>query len=381
MNDFSRVSNSGSQAYSGLTQTGAMDALISKGLTNTIANFQQPPPTLTHGNSSSNDSLITNANGAPQLGAITLNFSPEDLAAALSVLQGKTQDAQMATAKEGLNTNSKKIEDQKQRNLDKIKEWTDKCKSADAKAKAGGILGWFKKIFTVVAAVFAVAAATIVTGVSAGAGAALLALAVLGLASAVTGLASDIAKATGHKGFDHVLQWMDPAALFGKGMSELAKAFGANETQAAIVATTFAIAGTIAILIASVALSGGSNVSSSIEKLSQATQKMVGLALNVSRVGQSVAGVAGGVTDVAQGSVNIVVAQDRRDASNIQADKKNIDAVIAKLQQQMEGDREDIKKVMDEIMEGMNIVSQMITSAHENRSQISARMTGKGMTI
>ncbi|MNW19730.1 hypothetical protein D3C71_2198490 [compost metagenome] len=55
--------------------------------------------------------------------------------------------------------------------------------------------------------------------------------------------------------------------------------------------------------------------------------------------------------------------------------------MIAKLQQQMEGDREDIKKVMDEIMEGMNIVSQMITSAHENRSQISARMTGKGMTI
>jgi hypothetical protein len=177
------------------------------------------------------------------------------------------------------------------------------------------------------------------------------------------------------------MQWMDPGTLIGKGMAEMAKAFGASESQAAIVATTFAIATTLAILIASVALTGGSNVSSSIEKLSAATQKMVKLALDVSRVAQSVAGAAGGVTDMAQGGINIAVAQDRRDASYIQADKKGIDAMIAKLQQQMEADREDIKKVMDEIMEGMNIVSQMISSAHENRSQISARMTGKGMTI
>ena len=41
----------------------------------------------------------------------------------------------------------------------------------------------------------------------------------------------------------------------------------------------------------------------------------------------------------------------------------------------------EIKKVLDQIMEGMNIVSQMINGAAQSRSQISANLAGKSQTI
>ena len=54
--------------------------------------------------------------------------------------------------------------------------------------------------------------------------------------------------------------------------------------------------------------------------------------------------IAGGAAMVTQGGLNIAKAHDERDAANIQSDKKSIDAIIAKLQKQMEDDREEIKK-------------------------------------
>lgn len=374
MIDVSRAFTNGALPFSGTEQGAAVQDPQQKVLDALKAIRELHAPALGTDKAADNGSLVSNANGAPQLGGITLNFSPDDLAAALLTLQGKTQEAQLTTAKEGLITNSKKLEDQKQSSLNKIKEWTDKCKAADAKAKAGGVLGWFKKIFTAVAAVFAVAVAAIAAVATGGAAAPLLALAVLGLASAITSIASDINKAMGGKGFDHVLQWMDPSSLVGRGMAELAKALGANDEQAAIVSAVFAVATTLAIIAASVVLTGGSGAGSALDGLSKTIT-------TASRIGQAVVGVAGGVTQAAQGGINVAVAYDQRDAAVIQSDKKNIDAIIAKLQQQMEEGREDIKKVMDEIMEGMNIVSQMINASDASRTQITANMTGKGHSI
>lgn len=322
-------------------------------------------PATTGGNS------IVNGNGAPQLDGVTVNFSAEDMAAALLVLQGKTQEAQMGTAKEGINTNKKKLEDQNQRATAKINEWIKKCEEASAKEKAGGVLNWFKKIAGAIAAAFAVVAAAIATVATGGAAAPLLALAVLALASSVVDIASEIDKANGGKGFDHVTQWMDPGSLIGKGMGELAKAFGANEEQAAIVSATFAVVATIAIMAASIALTGGASAASDMQKI----------ILTAARVGQAVAGIVAGASTAAKGGVDIAVAHDQRDASLIQADKKKIDAIIAKLQKQMDEDRDEIKKVLDQMMEGMNIVSKMINSAGESRAQITSNLSGKAQTI
>ncbi|RYF38779.1 MAG: hypothetical protein EOO27_50260, partial [Comamonadaceae bacterium] len=314
---------------------------------------------------------IVNGNGAPQLDGVTVNFSAEDMAATLLVLQGKTQEAQLSTAKEGINTNKKKLEDQNQRATDKINDWIKKCEEASAKEKAGGVLNWFKKIAGAIAAAFAVVAAAVATVATGGAAAPLLALAVLALASSAVDIASEVDKANGGKGFDHVTQWMDPGSIIGKGMGELAKAFGASDEQAAIVSATFAVVATIAIMAASIALTGGASAVSDV-------QKMI---LTAARVGQAVAGVVAGATTAAKGGVDIAVAHDQRDATLIQADKKKIDAIIAKLQKQMDEDRDEIKKVLDQMMEGMNIVSKMINSAGESRAQISSNLSGKAQTI
>jgi hypothetical protein len=337
-----------------------------KELTKLASVLQTSQPGSTSGGNS-----ITNANGAPQIDGVTMNFSAEDMAAALLVLQGKTQEAQLSTAKEGITTNKKKMEEKNKQAMDKINDWIKKCEDAASKQKAGGILGWFQKIFTAVAAVFAVVAAAVATAATGGAAAPLLALAVLGLATSIVSIASEIDKANGGKGFDDVAGWMDPASLIGKGFGELAKAFGADEQQAAIVSATFAVVATIALVAASVVLTGGASAMSDMQKL----------VLTASRIGQAVAGIAGGLTQAAKGGVDIAVAYDEKQASLIQADKKGIDAVLAKMQKQMEEDREEIKKVMDQMMEGMNIVSQMINSAGESRAQISANLSGRGQTI
>lgn len=315
---------------------------------------------------------ITNNNGAPAIDGVNLNFSAEDLAAMLVALQSKTQEAQLKTAKEGIATNAKKMEDQNQQALTKIKDAAKKMEEASAKQKAGGILGWFKKIFTAVAAAFAVVAAAIATVATGGAAAPLLALAVLGLASSVVDIASAIDKERGGKGFDHVLQWMDPSSLIGKGFGELAKAMGADEQQVAIVSATFAVVATIAIMVASVALTGGASTVSQLGDISKTI-------LTASRIGQAVAGVATGATQAAKGGVDIAVAKDEKDVSLLQADKKSIDAILAKLQKQMEDQREDVKKVMDEMMEGMTAVSKMINAASESRSQLSANIASKSI--
>ncbi|WP_298208972.1 type III secretion system translocon subunit SctE [Acidovorax sp.] len=323
---------------------------------------------------SSGGNTITNANGAPQLDGVTVNFSAEDMAAMLLVLQSKTQEAQLSTAKEGLNTNKKKLEDQNQRSMDKINDWIKKCEDQSAKEKANSILNWFQKIFTAIAAAFAVVAAAVATVSTGGLAAPLLALAVLSLASSVVSIASEVDKANGGEGFDHVSEWMDPGTLIGKGVGELAKAVGADDQTAAILSAVYAVAATIAIMAVSVMLTGGASASSQIGQM----QKTI---LTAARVGQAVAGVVGGATQVAKGGVDIAIAHDQRDATLIQADKKKIDAIIAKLQKQMEEDREEIKKVLDEMMEGMNIVSKMINSAGESRAQISSNLSGKTQTI
>ncbi len=367
MSDISRASPNGTLPFNGIGQDSALGAMAPKSTLQIIQAFLQLPPALGSAKPQHHGSLVSNANGAPQLGSITLNFSPDDLAAALLALQGKTQDAQLRTAKEGLATNSKKLEDQKQRSLDKIKEWSAKCQDAASKAKAGGILGWFKKAFTVVAAAFTVALAAVATVATGGAAAPLLVLATLSLVSAAVSLASEIDKAKGGKGFDHVLQWMDPGALLGKGVGAAAKALGASEETVNKISSGVAIAVCIGVMVASIILSGGSSALSSVSHLA--------------KIGAIGASVFGGATEMALGAVNRSVAEDRLAADKIQSDKKMIDAFIAKLQQQMEEGREDIKKVLDEVMEGMNIVNQMISASNANRAQINANMTGKGQSI
>lgn len=383
MNDVTRTSPGSPLPHAAAGQNGPVAQVVAPTVGDTSSIIEAPAPQALDTGNVRNHSPVSNPNGAPRIAAPS--FSEQSLETTLMVLNSKSAQGKKDTLEEELKTRKKRFTDQTQLGEAKLKEWQANCQSAEAKAKAGGIVGWFKKIALVAAATFSVAMAGIATAATGGAAAPLLALAVLGLASAITGLASDIAKATGHKGFDHVTQWMDPGSLVGKGMGALAKKLGADESQAAIVAAVFSVATTAAILIASVILSGGANAGSAVDtfanSLGNTMKTVVNTTMALSEVAQPVAATVAGLSDMAQGGIHIAVASDERGASIAQADKKGIDAVIVQLQHLMTQGREEFKKLLDEIMDGVTLVSQMINAAAQNHTQIIANQLGSGMSV
>lgn len=356
---------------------------------------------------------VSNASGAPVLDGVTLNFSPEDMAAALQALQSKTADGQMRTAKEGLDTSRKKMEDTNARSMAKLKEWVEKSREAEAKSKAGGIFGWVTKIATFIAAAVAVAVAAVATVATGGAAAPLLAIAAIGLAAATVSLASAISQEYGGPA-------LEPSALIAKGMTKLLTSMGMDEKQAqslgkvlagaAVIAAgagfmvaidpslignmvggiaelsgadqntamyismAFTIATTIAVSIAMAVATGGAAAPAAISNIAK-------MAATVGKVTQAVAGVASGVGSVGKGVMDIQAAGAQKTADQAVADRKQLDAIILKLQKQMEEDREELKKVIDQLMEGMNVVTQMINAAANSRSQLAANINSRNVAV
>jgi hypothetical protein len=354
---------------------------------------------------------VTNFNGAPSIDGVNVNFSPEDLAAALLMLQSKTQESQLTTAREGLNVSKKKLDEKNQQAMDKITDWIKKCEEASAKEKSAGIFGWLVKIFSFIAAAIAVAVAAVATVASGGAAAPLLALAMVGLVGAGMGLASQISQAAGgpplelsslmSKMFTAILEGLgvpkdkaeaagkvmagafavlapglllvDPA-LAGNMLGGVLELSGVEASKAAIASAVMSAVVGIAISIVMVAVTAGANIGTVVDAIGKTMA-------TASKIAQGTLALAAGIGTVAQGGLNIAKGADERDAANIQADKKVIDALIAKLQKQMEDDREEIKKVLQEIMDGMNLVSQMINDAGQSRSQLAANLGGRPQTI
>lgn len=346
---------------------------------------------------------VLDADRAPAIDGVTINFSPEDMAAALQVLRGKTQDAQMKTAQEGLQISKTQAEQQNERAMGKIKEWIAACEDAAAKQKASEQMDWVAKIGAFIGAIIAVVAAAVLTVATAGAAAPLLAVAVLGLVGATMNLASAISQKLGGPAVDlgtlmtqaatailtavgvpadkieaasKVLAGVlavvtfaaiaDPSMLgtLAGGIAQLA---GADATQVAIVTAVISFVATIAVMGATMIASGGSAAVGGIAKLVQ----------TVSKVAQSIIGIASGVTAAVGGAYRISAAYDEHTAATAQADKKAIDAIIAKLGKQMEDDREELKKVVQQLMDSISVVSQMIAAAAESRTQIIQGTAGR----
>ena len=81
-----------------------------------------------------------------------------------------------------------------------------------------------------------------------------------------------------------------------------------------------------------------------------------------------------GATSVATGGLKISEAIDKRDAENIIADKKELEAAMVKLQKQMEEGREELKKVIQQIEEGLQAVTKMIAGAADSMAQVTSNI-------
>ena len=140
---------------------------------------------------------IVNGAGAPAIDGVTIDLSAEDMAAALLVLQGKTQEAQLKTAKEGLEVNRVKQKNAHESAMKKLDDWVKKSRAAAAKQKALGIFGWIAKAVAFIASAIATVVAAVATVATAGAAAPLLAVATLALVASGMSLASGISQAAG----------------------------------------------------------------------------------------------------------------------------------------------------------------------------------------
>lgn len=351
--------------------------------------------------------LISNLNGAPTIGCIAISFSAEDLAAALAVLMGKTQDAQLRTAKEGLGVTRQKMEECHKKALEKIEKWIKNCESAEAKSKLGGIFGWIAKIAAFLACAIATVVLTVATPLTGGAAGALLALAVVGLVGSTMSLASSISQSAGGPSLEISTLMTKACAAFLKAVgvpeekleaasrimagaiavmigavladpqllggmvSSVAQLSISDKDKAAIVGAIFATLATIALTVVTSVATGGAGAGKAASDIVKTIPQMAKLA-------QHVASAMSAVCSVVQGGLNVGVSIDEHAAALAQIDRKLFAAMLIKLQAQMEEDQDDLKKVVQQMQDGLTVVSQMIAAAGENRSQIAANL-GRSM--
>jgi hypothetical protein len=331
----------------------------------------------------------------------------------LRSLRSKTQDEQLKTSKEGLESARIKAEKNTEHQLEKIKEWIDKCKEAESKGALGKIFGWIGKIFAFVAAIVAVVAAAAATVATGGAAAPLLALAIVGAISATMTLASAISQECGGPeisvnsliqntvgrfltdvcGVDPkeaenickivggalaiacpVLLAIEPS-LLGNMAQSIALMAGADEKTAGYIGMALTIVAAIGVGIAMAVATGGTSVASTATQISNKVVLATLKTFNTVLTGTSA--VVSGGTQIAQGGLNISKAQSEEKAQQAISDKKELEAMMIKLQKQMEEGREEMKKIIQQIEESTQAVSKMIAGTTDNMNQIAMNMGSK----
>ncbi|WP_144630582.1 type III secretion system translocon subunit SctE [Bordetella genomosp. 13] len=363
-----------------------------------LAELQTMVAQLEGGKAPASGERLTDERGAPALAAPATTFNAADMVDLLRSLKGKSQDAQLAAAQKGLESARVKAEKNTEAQLDKIKDWIDKCKEADSKGLLGKIFGWIGKIAAVIASIAAVAIAAVATVASGGAAAPLLAMAVIGAVGATISLADQISQECGGPeiSIGNLVQTMvgkfleacgvppETAERIGRvmggvlaiavpvmllvepqllgGMAQnIALLSGADEQTAGYIGMAVGIAAAVTAGIAMAVVSGGSSAGTAATKIASS---LVGAGAQIVQ----------GATSVATGGLKISEAIDKRDAENIIADKKELEAAMVKLQKQMEEGREELKKVIQQIEEGMQAVTKMIAGAADSMAQVTSNI-------
>jgi hypothetical protein len=361
---------------------------------------------------SGDENLLTDKNGAPRIDAPTENFSVNDMVDLLRSLRGKSQEEQLKASQSGIESAKIKAEKNTEQQLQKIKEWVDKCNEANSKGLLGKIFGWIGKIFAFVASIVAVIAAAAATVATGGAAAPLLALAVVGAVSATMSLANAISQECGGPeiSINSLIQHtvgkfltdvcgVDPKqaenickviggalaiacpvmlaiepSLLGNMVQGIALLSGADEQTAGYLGMAFTIVAAIGVGIAMAVMTGGSSMASTADV---ATKTTIAAVKNLNTVITSSSAVVSGSTQIAQGGLNISKAQTEKEAQSAIADKKSLEAMMIKLQKQMEEGREEMKKIIQQIEESTQAVSKMLAGASDSMTQIANNMSSK----
>ena len=346
---------------------------------------------------------LKNANGAPAIASPLDNISSDDLIDLLQAMRSKSQDQQLATAKTGLDGSRLDAQRNNEAQQKKIQDWIKKCEKADKASLAQKIFGWIGKIFAVIAAAIAVVASVAASPFTGGASLALTALAVVGLVGATMSLADQISKEAG--GPEISLSNMMTKLVGG-----LLKACGVPEEKAEQIgkalAGVLAVAAPVALLVEPkllgtvasgiAALSGAdpdlvSKIEMGVTIAASVTvgigmavagfqfSKLAGEAVNITAklttaIMGAVAQTTQGVTAIGQGAAGIAKGVLTADGDKAMADKKALEALMLKINQQMDEQRDDLRKIIQQMEESMQVVSQIMQGTADSMKQITGNI-------
>lgn len=315
---------------------------------------------------------VKDANHAPTLPAIKvlIDIAVDSLSAFLMLVDGETNKNRMATMEQQITRLTAKLKELTDERLSTIeKNRTEQLRVEEQnrkKSSGGGFLGWVRRMVKLVVAVFKPLLAAVATVATGGLAMPLFVMAALSSASTVIGIASEIDKDKGGKGFDGLAQSLDPGGMIGKAMAALAKEMGASEEQAAIISTTFAITTTLVIAVgAAIITAGASDTSSAIDYF--------GLFVALTAVG---AGIVDGAAAIGDGLADREIAEIERDISMIQSQLKKVLAAYMESSHQRDEWIQDLKNLMEEAKKAPDILSQIINARRENGSLIIGNMAG-----
>ncbi|QXL83621.1 type III secretion system translocon subunit SctE [Comamonas sp. NLF-1-9] len=346
---------------------------------------------------------VKNAHGAPNIANPLTNLSADDLIALLQEMQSKSQDQQVKSAKLGLEKAAVDAKQNTEAQAKKIQEWAKKVEKEAKAGLLGKIFSWIGKIFAVIAAAVAVVASVVATPFSGGAAAALTALAVVGLVAATMSLADQISKEAGGpeislsnmmtkmvggllqafgvpqekaeqigRAMAGALAILAPAAilvepqLLGTMVQGIAQLAGADEKTTMALTMAFGMAAALTVGIATAV--AGFNVGQMANAVTNTTIKMANSLITAGSQ------IIGGATQVAQGATTIAQGAYAEQGQKALADKKELEAFMLKLNQAMEDQREELRKVMQEIEDGVLAVSRMVQASADSMSQITSNI-------
>ncbi len=340
--------------------------------------------------------------GAPSLELPAMDFSSDEMMIALQGMNAKVSEGQLATAKNAVELSGSQRKTANDEAMKKLQEAAEKSKKAAEAGIFGKIFNWIKSIAMAVVGVALMATVGLANPMLLPVLAQMTVGAVMDLVNLAraemgkepikfNGLFNEMFMAIGKacgmddkaaKVFGDVatavfltvssagVSALATPEIYGKGLESVLIAAGVPEDKAKIAGMALTIAVQLAATIAMMCIPGGQVAAlNAVGGAFRAIGMGVDTAAKVaSAVMKTVVAVQAGI-QIAQGATQIAQSVYTKQADDARIDAKEIQKLTAKIQAAMEDNMEKIKELMKELEDGNQMISQMLASSSQARSQ------------
>ncbi len=317
--------------------------------------------------------------------------SIDDMADVMRDLNERVRGGQLKSAAGAVEASRAKADQNTAKRLEKIDEWTKKCEEAANRSWISKLFSWVGKIAAVIASLVGFVAAGGLSIFSGGAATPLMVLAGAALFASVMALADQVSQELGGP-------QISIGNLVKTIVSKTLQAFGVPEETADAIGK--GAAGALGVMIPALLLLEPTLLSDLVATVckaagmsEEATAKVAMIVCAVTAIAAAVvmfvlarkvpdlsvvgklagAGgqVVGGLTTLGKGINDMGLAKIRNEGEKALVEQKKLTAMMVQLQQTMEDQAQEIKKLIEQMDEGVQAVSKMIAGATDSMSLIS----------